>query len=108
MVNVLMAAMHIRLLLKVSRPALVFEALVHRQHRFQHVIANCAATIAAFRAGGDGDSILKVDLRNAAGFVRHKAAQVNNWLLPIKSMTMEYSCSMPLADESKVLQKYIT
>ena len=35
-------------------------------------------------AGGDGESQLKVDLRNTAGFVRHRMACVTNFLLPIK------------------------
>lgn len=34
--------------------------------------------------GGDGQSRLKVDLRNAAGFIRHEGAAVTAFLLPIK------------------------
>ncbi|GFR40086.1 hypothetical protein Agub_g634, partial [Astrephomene gubernaculifera] len=68
-------------------------------------------TVSALRvghfSGGDGESILKIDLRNAAGFVRHSTAQVTNWLLPIKSMAMEYRSAVPLVEESKLLQKYI-
>lgn len=47
-----------------------------------------ALTMAAFRLGyfygGDGESQLKIDLRGAAGFVRHQAACITNFLLPIK------------------------
>ncbi|GIL71932.1 hypothetical protein Vretifemale_2370, partial [Volvox reticuliferus] len=70
-----------------------------------------AITMAAFRlghfSGGDGDSILKIDLRNSAGFVRHSNVQVTNWLLPIRSMALEHHCKMPMVEESQVLQKYI-
>ncbi|EFJ52490.1 hypothetical protein VOLCADRAFT_102987 [Volvox carteri f. nagariensis] len=68
-------------------------------------------TMAAFRvgyfAGGDGESSLKLDLRNGAGFVRHNSAQVTNWLLPIRSMSFEHRCAAPTVEESQVLQKYI-
>ncbi|GIL45737.1 hypothetical protein Vafri_2896 [Volvox africanus] len=70
-----------------------------------------AITMAAFRlghfSGGDGDSILKIDLCNSAGFVRHSNVQVTNWLLPIRSMALEHECKMPMVEESQVLQKYI-
>ncbi|GLI64033.1 hypothetical protein VaNZ11_007171 [Volvox africanus] len=70
-----------------------------------------AITMAAFRlghfSGGDGDSILKIDLCNSAGFVRHSNVQVTNWLLPIRSMALEHQCKMPMVGESQVLQKYI-
>lgn len=42
-----------------------------------------ALTFTAFRLGhfhgGDGESLLKVDLRNAAGFVRHPVSEVLNY-----------------------------
>lgn len=34
--------------------------------------------------GGDGQSQLRVDLREAAGFARHAAAVMTNFLLPVK------------------------
>ncbi len=47
-----------------------------------------ALTVGAFRMGyfygGDGQSQMKYDLRNAAGFIRDAAATVTNFLLPIK------------------------
>lgn len=45
-------------------------------------------TMSVFRfgyfMGGDGDSDMKVDLRNTAGFVRSQQAFVRAFLLPIK------------------------
>ena len=47
-----------------------------------------ALTFGAFRMGyfygGDGKSVMKVDLRNAAGFMRDAAAVMTNFLLPMK------------------------
>lgn len=59
------------------------------------------------RAGGDGEGILKVDMRNAAGFVRHKDAHVTNFLLPIKSLSLKHHNHVPRLEESRVLQSCI-
>ncbi len=61
----------------------------------------------AWRAGGDGESLLKVDLRNAAGFVRLAEAQVKAFMLPIKSLSLDMEGSYPALLESQKLQKYI-
>ena len=37
-----------------------------------------------YYSGGDGQSQLRVDLREAAGFARHAAAVMTNFLLPVK------------------------
>lgn len=34
--------------------------------------------------GGDGESQLRVDGRNIAGFARYQAASITNFLLPVK------------------------
>ena len=47
-----------------------------------------ALTFGAFRMGyfygGDGQSVMRYDLRDAAGFVRDVGAVMSNFLLPIK------------------------
>lgn len=47
-----------------------------------------ALTFGAFRMGyfygGDGQSVMRYDLRDAAGFVRDAGAVMSNFLLPIK------------------------
>lgn len=52
-----------------------------------------AVTMSVFRLGyfygGDGCAQLKVDLRNAAGFVRHPTACITNFLLPVKVCVRE-------------------
>ena len=65
-----------------------------------------ALTFGAFRMGyfygGDGKSVMKVDLRNAAGFMRDAAAVMTNFLLPMKVWE---SVGLPTAyDSMKVLK----
>lgn len=69
-------------------------------------------TTAAFRlgvhSGGDGDSLLQVDLRNTAGFVRHPDAFVTNWLLPMRSLCLTQRNNCPRVQESRQLLRYMT
>lgn len=70
-----------------------------------------AITMSAFRVGahngGDGESMLQIDTRNAAGFVRHPNAFVTNWLLPMRSLSMTNRYSCPRVEESKQLLRHL-
>eukprot|EP00798_Chlamydomonas_sp_ICE-L_P005984 gene5984-5277_t len=51
-------------------------------------------------AGGDGESRMVVDIRNAAGFVRERDACVTNFLPPIKQLSLNLNTHFPKLDES--------
>ncbi|KAL6764809.1 hypothetical protein V8C86DRAFT_3201644 [Haematococcus lacustris] len=57
--------------------------------------------------GGDGESLLKVDVRGAAGFVRLHGACVTNFLLPIQNLALTWSLQLPRHAESLQLFRYI-
>ncbi len=50
----------------------------------QGVALSMSAVRFGYFYGGDGESLMRTDLRNAAGFVRDKGACVTNFMLPIK------------------------
>lgn len=49
--------------------------------------------------GGDAESHLKLDMRNCAGFVRHHSRVVNNFLLPIKVLSVTWANTNPRVEE---------
>lgn len=54
--------------------------------------------------GGDGESSLRADVRNAAGFVRDYRACVTNFLLPLKNLEMELKQEYPVVDEHRQIE----
>lgn len=70
--------------------------VVHRRHsRRRQLNALCAA------AGGDGECIMKFDLRNAAASVRERSAVMTAVLLPLKSLEAEMETAAPTLEERR-------
>jgi hypothetical protein len=57
--------------------------------------------------GGDRESVTRLDLRRAAGFVRHGDAHVTNCLLPLQSMEMEWRSEMPCVEEHRQMEPLV-
>lgn len=53
--------------------------------------------------GGDGEALMRLDVRNLAGFVRDRAALITNWLLPLPSARLELRSKAPLVEEHRML-----
>eukprot|EP00878_Enallax_costatus_P006928 GHUV01007260.1.p1 GENE.GHUV01007260.1~~GHUV01007260.1.p1 ORF type:complete len:2890 (+),score=849.52 GHUV01007260.1:2-8671(+) len=67
-----------------------------------------ALTFGAFRFGyfygGDGEAIMRFDLRNLAGFIRDQNAVITNWLLPMPSAKLEMKYDWPMVEEHRALE----
>lgn len=57
--------------------------------------------------GGDGQSRMLVDLRNTAGFARHRAALVTNFLLPIQKLSVNLASECPRVAEGYTLRQMV-
>ncbi|WIA12623.1 hypothetical protein OEZ85_006280 [Tetradesmus obliquus] len=66
-----------------------------------------ALTFGAFRFGyfygGDGEAIMRADVRNLAGFIRDRSALITNWLLPLPSAKLELRQEWPMVEEHRSL-----
>ena len=48
-----------------------------------------------------------MDLRNAAGFVRHPGALVTNFLLPVRTLNLSQKTECPKAVENRQIMRFI-
>lgn len=69
----------------------------------QGVVATFGALRFGYSYGGDGEAVTRADVRNLAGFVRHRGAVITTWLLPLSDGRLELRTRCPLVAEHTML-----